>query len=197
MSDIWAIILAAGESKRMGSAKMLLPFRGVTIIEKVIENVAASDVGKSLIVLGCYKDQILKVIGKYPVIHCFNAYYKHGMLSSVRCGVASLPDDFSAVLVFPGDMPVIEAPLINLVIKAYRDTARGIIIPAYMGRRGHPILIDRKYRDEIMSLDDTAGLRALAVNHTDDLLVIGTDNPLILKDIDTEEDYKNELNQTI
>lgn len=197
MSEIWAIVLAAGESKRMGSPKMLLPYRGATIIETVIQNIASSSVEKILIVLGSDKDAILKLISEYPVMHCYNADYKTGMLSSVKCGFSHLPDDYLAALVFPGDQPMIDAQVINIVINAWQETGKGIIIPTYRGKRGHPLLIDRKYTNEIMTLDESEGLRVLAQKNPEDVKEIETDNPLILKDIDTVEDYRNEINRII
>ncbi len=77
------------------------------------------------------------------------------------------------------------------------ESGMGIVVPTFRGKRGHPILIDRKYRKEIMTLDESEGLRVLALNHPGDVREIETDNPLILKDIDTAEDYRNELNRTI
>lgn len=197
MSEIWAIILAGGESKRMGSPKMLLPYRGATIIETVIQNIASSSVEKTLVVLGSDGDEILETISDYPVRHCFNAAYKSGMLSSVKCGFAHLPDDYLAALVFPGDQPMIGPTVTNLIIRTWRESGRGIVVPTFLGKRGHPLLIDRKYRKEIMSLDATEGLRGLALKHPGDVREIETDNPLILKDIDTAEDYRNEINRTI
>lgn len=181
----------------MGSPKMLLPYRGTTIIETVIQNIAASSVEKTLVVLGSDREEILKVISDYDVMHCYNADFKTGMLSSVKCGLAHLPDDYLAALVFPGDQPMIEVPVINLVVRTWHDSGRGIVVPTFMGRRGHPLLIERKYNKEVMSLDAAEGLRILAMKHPDDVKEIETDNPLILKDIDTAEDYRNEINRTI
>ncbi len=196
MSKIWAVILAAGESRRMGSPKMILPYMGMTIIEKVIENVTASAVDDTVVVVGCNKVEVLAVTERYPVVHIVNDNYMNGMLSSVKCGIGSLPEDFRAVLVFPGDQPMIEAEVINLVINAYKESGRGIIIPVFNGKRGHPLLIDKKYKSEILTLDDKVGLRGLSLKHSDDLLEIETDNPLILRDIDTVEDYNYELKLT-
>lgn len=176
---------------------MLLPYRETTIIETVIQNIALSSVEKTLVVLGADREEILEVISDYPVVHCHNTDYKTGMLSSVKCGFAHLPDEYLAALVFPGDQPMIEAPVINLVVRAWRDSGRGIVVPAFRGRRGHPLLIERKYCLEIMSLDPAEGLRTLALKHPEDVKEIETDNPLILKDIDTVEDYRKEINRTI
>ena len=195
MGDIWAIILAAGESKRMKTPKMLLPFHGKTIIEKVIENVRDSKTDRTVVVLGSDKDKILKVTGQLPVMHCYNENYKQGMLSSVICGFRSLPANFEAALVILGDQPGIGPEIIDGIIDAYRISGKGILMPVYKSMHGHPLLIDRKYRDEIEKLDPDKGLRSLYRKFTDDVFEVRSEYPAILKDIDTEEDYMDELNQ--
>jgi molybdenum cofactor cytidylyltransferase len=194
MKGIWAIVLAAGESRRMGSPKMILPYKGMTIIEKVLENVLASDVEKVVTVLGSNKDEVLKVIEKFPVLHCINSNYKNGMLSSVKCGFEFLPADFRGALVFLGDQPMAETSVINKMINAYNESGKGILVPVFENKRGHPLLADKKYRDEIINLDDPEGLKGLLRRHPDDLLEVLTENPSVLMDIDTREDYINEIN---
>lgn len=193
MSEIWAIILAAGESKRMGSPKMLLQYKGKTIIENVIDNVTASEADKTLLVLGSYGDEILKVIGVLPVKHCYNENYKLGMLSSVKCGFNFLPGVTGAALIFLGDQPMIGTDIINIVIEAYRREGKGIVMPVFKNKRGHPVLIDLKYRKEVENLDPEEGLRGLARKFGDDVLEVKVNTQDILKDIDTREDYNNEL----
>jgi len=180
----------------MGSPKMMLPYKGMTIIEKVVENVLISDVEKAVIVLGANKKEIMEVIGKYPVMHCYNDNYKQGMQSSVKCGFEFLPPDFRAAMVFLGDQPMAETSVMNLVIEAHYKSGKGIVIPVCNGKRGHPILINNKYKEEILSLDEPDGLRGLLRKHPDDLLEIETENESILKDIDTQEDYFCEINKT-
>jgi molybdenum cofactor cytidylyltransferase len=196
MKGIWAIVLAAGESKRMGSPKMILPYEGMTIIEKVIESVLASEVEKVVTVLGSNKDEVLKVIEKLPVLRCYNRSYMDGMLSSLKCGFDFLPDDFRAAMVFLGDQPMAETSVIDLVIRTYDESGMGIVVPVFNGKRGHPLLADKKYRDEILNLDEPDGLRGLLRRHPDDLLEVETENPSVLMDIDTKEDYINEINKT-
>lgn len=189
MSEIWAIVLAAGESKRMNAQKLLLPFGDKTMIETVIENLAASSVRNIMVVVGSHQEEIIRVIAHFPVSHCYNYNYKQGMLSSVKCGISALPEDCEAVLIFLGDQPLIPVNVVNLVIGAYRDSKKGIVMPTYRKKRGHPLLIDRKYREEIERIDEQEGLRALASRHADDVLEIETDAPGILRDIDTREEY--------
>jgi len=195
MSEIWAIILAAGESKRMGSPKMLLPFMGITIIENVIANVSGSKVDNIMVVLGADRDSIVKLIRTKAVNYCYNENYKDGMLSSVVCGFRNIPIDHSAVLVFQGDQPLITPKAINSVIEVYLSSGKGIVIPVYESKRGHPILIDRKYRNEIQKLNPAEGLRSLALKYSDDVLEVNTDVAGILRDFDTYDEYKNEINK--
>lgn len=195
MKNIRAIILAAGESTRMGFPKMLLPFRGSTIVEQVIENVINSQVDGTVVVLGAGSEEIRKVIVRWPVKHCYNESYKDGMLSSIKCGLRLLPRHFEAVMVFPGDQPLIRPEIADMLISAFRATDKGIVVPAYGNRRGHPLLISGRYREALMSLDQEKGLRSLAHNYPGDVLEVETDDPDILRDIDSQEDYLNVLNK--
>jgi molybdenum cofactor cytidylyltransferase len=195
MGEIWGIILAAGESKRIGSPKMLLPLRGKTMIELVICNVTASYVDNTLVVLGAHEEVLKNVISSYGVKTYINVNYKEGMLSSVQCGFRNLPSDFRAALVFQGDQPFITPAVINSVIDAYRSSGKGIVIPVHNKKRGHPLLLDSKYSVEIDRLDAGEGLRSLAYRFPDDVFEVETDNTGILRDFDTIEDYIKEKNQ--
>jgi len=196
MSGIYAIILAAGGSVRMGARKMLLPYRGMTIIEKVIEIVLKAGIDRIIVVTGSGKEEITKVIRRLPVEQCYNDNWKTGMLSSVKCGFRSLPETCRAAIVFLGDQPMIDVKTIEEVAYAYHKTGKGIIMPVYNKKRGHPLLIDTKYSDELEKLNPGEGLRMLAHKFPVDVLEVETDDPATLKDIDTPEDYRNELNQT-
>jgi molybdenum cofactor cytidylyltransferase len=195
MAEIWAIILAAGESKRMKVPKMLLTFHGKTMIEKVVENVAGSEVFRTLVVVGSFREEVSGAISSTGVSICYNENYRNGMLSSVKFGFKNLPALYGAVIVFPGDQPFIEPDVINSLIKAYRATGKGIIIPVYRKKRGHPILISSKYRDAVDSLDENEGLRSLSLMFKEDVFEVKTSSPGILKDFDTKQDYLNELNK--
>jgi len=197
MGEIRAIILAAGESKRMGFPKMLLDFNGKTMLERVIENVKSSDVNQIVVVLGAEKDKLLKLVDNMSVSYCYNEHYKKGMLSSVKCGVETTPGDCDAVLVFQGDQPFISAEVINKVIQGFRSSGKGLVIPVCKKRRGHPLLISRNYLEKIALLDDHEGLRSLAYLHSDDVFEVETNDPAILRDFDTYDQYKKEINQIL
>lgn len=194
--EIFAIILAAGESRRMGEPKMLLPYKGKTIIEKVIENVLSSNIEKVLVVTGAEHETIINAISESEVTHCYNEQYREGMLSSVKCGFRSLPDNADCALIFQGDQPFIDSVTINKIINAWKESDKGIAIPVYKGKRGHPILIASKYRNEIENLNTDEGLHALPRKFHEDVLEVDTDAPEILRDIDTREEYLTEINIT-
>jgi molybdenum cofactor cytidylyltransferase len=195
VGKIWSIILAAGESKRMGSPKMLMALNGSTILENVIQHVAGSDSDGILVVLGAYLKDISAVVSRYSVLQCNNENFREGMLSSVKCGFRNLPDDTDAVLVFQGDQPFISAGTINSLIEAYRQSEKGIVLPVYKGKRGHPLLLDIKYRGEVEALDPDEGLRGITRLHSDEILEVESEESGILRDIDTLEDYILETKQ--
>lgn len=189
MGNNWAIILAAGSSTRMGKQKLLLPYKGSTIIETVIDNVLASKVDHIMVVLGADHERVTPILKAKEVHYCHNREHHRGMLSSVICGFRALPDDANTGLVYLGDQPEIPARVTDAVINAYNDDIKGIVIPVYNHRRGHPLLVDLKYRRDIDKLDLEQGLRSLMHLFPQDVLEVEVDDPGILVDIDTEEDY--------
>ena len=191
MPNNWAIILAAGSSTRMGTQKLLLSYNDSTMIETVIDNVLNSKIDKVMVVLGADSEEITKTIGNKPVEVCRNQQPEKGMLSSVMCGFKALPDSANAALVYLGDQPNIPPSITNTIIEAYNEDLYGIVIPVHNHRRGHPLLVDLKYRRDIFKLDLEKGLRSLMHLFPEDVLEVDVDEAGILLDIDTREDYSN------
>jgi molybdenum cofactor cytidylyltransferase len=187
--ETWAIILAAGESRRMRKNKLLLPFHKKTLIEIVVKHAMQAGIDNILLVLGAYRDDLLPVIRRMPVRHCYNKDYKKGMLSSVQCGFRNIPPSMEAAIIFLGDQPAIPGEVTQALIKDYRQSERGIVIPVYRGKRGHPVLIHKRYRKDIDVLDQAEGLHGLMRKFSHDILEVEVDSPGILKDIDVPQDY--------
>jgi molybdenum cofactor cytidylyltransferase len=190
---IQAVILAAGKSERMGSPKPLLPWGKRTLIEATIDGIARSLANEILVVLGAAREVIEPVIAKYHVGRVFNPDFGRGMLSSIQRGLGAVSRDARAVLFFLGDQPPPHPAMINRLIRAYNNTGKGIVLPVHGGRRGHPVLIDLKYRNAIRALDPGIGLRQLMRDHPEDVLEVRTRSPRVLHDIDTPEDYERAL----
>jgi molybdenum cofactor cytidylyltransferase len=188
---ISAILLAAGESRRMGELKQLLPFREKTVIEQGIDNLLNSQVDKIVVVLGHEWKRILEKIHHLPVTIVVNENYRQGMLSSIQRGLQVLSGSNQAILVMLGDQPHIPSSVIDQLIEAYGQGTHGIIIPKYEGKRGHPVLLDGKYREEILKTDpaNPFGLNQIVRSHPEDILEISVTAPAIIQDIDTPEDY--------
>lgn len=187
---IWAIVLAAGESRRMGQRKLLLPFGRSTIIETVVQSLMKSSLDGILVVLGHRWQGILGKLKNYAVETTVNPDYKNGMLSSVQWGFRKLPRDAEAALVFLGDQPGISAQTIDLVIGAFRAGNKGLVFPTHKDSGGHPLLVDMKYCREIQSLDPAVGLRGLHSLHPDDILRVEVRDTSVLQDIDNPGDYR-------
>jgi len=187
---IWAIVLAAGESRRMGQPKLLLPFGRSTIIETVVQSLMESSLDGILVVLGHRGQGILDKLKNYAVETTVNPHYQRGMLSSVQWGFRKLPRDAGAALVILGDQPGVSAQTIDLIIGAFKSRDKGIVLPIYKDSGGHPLLVDIKYRREIRSLDPAVGLRSLLSRHPDDILRVEVRDTSVLQDIDNPGDYR-------
>ncbi|OGD20808.1 MAG: hypothetical protein A2Y69_05050 [Candidatus Aminicenantes bacterium RBG_13_59_9] len=173
----------------MGRPKLLLPYGDRTIIETVVQNVVSSRADRVLVVLGGYRREIEEKIRGFAVKRVINRRYQEGMLSSVRRGLSALPPSARAAAFILADQPEVASSVIDLMIEAYRREKKGIVLPVYRKKRGHPLLIDLKYRREIESLSPDIGLRGLLREHRDDILEVRVSSPAVLKDIDNPDDY--------
>jgi molybdenum cofactor cytidylyltransferase len=188
------VVLAAGESRRMGRPKQLLPFGEETILERVVDTLFAAGVGEVIVVLGHLADRVRVVLGDRPVKIVVNESYREGMLSSVQCGVRAIDVRQDAALFALGDQPHIDSQVVSEVMHAYRAGEAGMVIPRYGGKKGHPIIIDMlRYRDAILNLPEHVGLNALMQEHADDVRFIDVATEDIIRDIDVPEDYTREL----
>ncbi|MGH8066946.1 MAG: nucleotidyltransferase family protein [Candidatus Entotheonellia bacterium] len=188
------IVLAAGESRRMGQPKQLLPFGERTILELVVDTILTAGVGEVIVVLGHLAQRVRAVLGDRPVRAVINEAYRQGMLSSVKCGVRAIGTGYDAVLFALGDQPHIACAVVSEVIGAYRTGNAGIVIPCYGGKKGHPIIINlQRYRDAIVNLPENVGLNALMQEHAKDVRLIDVTTDDIIRDIDVPDDYTREL----
>lgn len=190
---IWAVVLAAGESRRMGRPKMLLPYGEKTILESVLDTIRKTPVDGTLVVLGAGRDEISRLLENYPVRTVYNPAYRKGMLSSVQAGFAALPKEAAAGVVFLGDQPFVSQDVVARLCEASLRAPRSIVLPVFGGRRGHPVLIPSEFWGEIPSLSPEVGLRELMRRHVQDILEVVVEEDNILSDIDDPETYRDAL----
>ena len=187
------IILAAGKSERMGRQKLVMPYAGSTILENIIRKALASHAGDVYVVIGSHQEEVAESIHHLPVKIVYNKDFEKGMLSSVQCGFNAISSAAKAGMILLGDQPMVPAMVINRLIDYYFKTGKGILVPVFKGKKGHPVLIDIKYGGQINKLDPSIGLRQLMNENPEDIQEVEVETNTILKDIDTIEDYKKEL----
>lgn len=191
---IHGILLAAGLSTRMGEPKQLLPFGKSTIIETAIDNMLGSELHDVIVVIGHESEKVHEKIRNKPVKVVFNPSYREGMLTSAQCGVRSLSDCADAFALMLVDQPFITRDLINCVIDEFEETKKGIALPSFDYRRGHPAIFDRRYARDILALDaESSGIRSLFKKNADDIHYVIVDTNRVLRDIDYRRDYEKAL----
>jgi molybdenum cofactor cytidylyltransferase len=188
-----AIVLAAGRSRRMGTQKLLLPFDGRTVIRHVVDQVAAASPRRLLVVVGNDRVAIERAMSGTPATIVVNRDPEGDMLSSVRTGLSASSDDGQGILIVLGDQPSLQSEVILKLQAAFASSGRGIVVPAYEGQRGHPLLFSAGYRQELMTQYDDTGLRGLLEAHPDDVHEVEIPDSSILSDMDVPEDYEREL----
>jgi len=190
---ICSIVLAAGMSRRMGVQKLLLPFGGKTVIRRIVAEIAGSIVDEISVVVGHDAGRIRGELSGCDVSIAVNPDYEEGMLSSVRCGILALPEHCDGVLVALGDQPGITSGLVDETVRAFAATEKGILVPLYEGKRGHPLAFSRGYCDEVLKCYDDVGLRGLVQSHCDDVFELNVSIAAVVSDMDYPEDYRREI----
>jgi molybdenum cofactor cytidylyltransferase len=193
--EIIGIILAAGLSTRMGRLKQLLPIAGRPVVCRVAEAMR-SRFERVLVILGHRAVEVAAALGESGVECVVNNRYQDGMLSSVQCALQAMGEerDFALSL---GDQPSLQAETIDAVVDAWVQTDKGIILPTYCEKRGHPVLIRRKYIANILALGEGVGLNEVTRGFPEDTLEIALNSPEILDDMDTPADYEREVKRVL
>ncbi len=191
---VGAIVLAGGESSRMGQPKVLLPWeKDKTIIEHITQQLIRSRLEHIHVVTGYYADEVKSLIKPMGARVVHNRSHKTGeMVSSLKAGLRAMPDNVAATLVVLGDQPRIQPKVIYQLLFAYAQGAGDLLIPSYKMRRGHPILIGRQYWHDILKLRRNGVLRDVINMHSDKITYINVNTDSILRDVDTPEDYRQE-----
>jgi molybdenum cofactor cytidylyltransferase len=198
---IAAIILAAGESSRMGSPKALLtyPLAGggeTSFAEHLVDVFDRSGAEPILIVLGHEADRIRGALDWQRACPIDNPRYREGMLSSIRAGVAALEDpEVEGALVCPVDHPGASPDVARALIRSFERRRSPIVLPVAAGRRGHPVLFSRSVFGELLSAPDGVGARQVVWDHESDLLEVAVSQPGVRVDLDTPAEYERWLRE--
>jgi molybdenum cofactor cytidylyltransferase len=192
-TGISAILLAAGESRRMGQPKLLLPWGGTTVLGRAVAAFAAAGIPEIVVVTGGARAEVEALVaelaGEAPVRAAFNPdYASGGMLSSIQCGLRSLGSQRGAALIGLGDQPQVREETVRSICAAFLQRGRPLVIPSFDGRRGHPWLAARPLWEEVLALPLAATARQFIAAHAGQVEYVEAD-ATVLQDLDTPEDY--------
>jgi molybdenum cofactor cytidylyltransferase len=188
--SISAIILAAGQSKRMGQPKMLLPWGNTAVLGKVIMTIQGAGVEDILVVTGGARDEVEKIVAQYKLRTVYNENFAYKeMLTSIQLGLQAQKPSAEATLICLGDQPQVEEKSVRNVCEEFLQNKSHIVAPSYQMRRGHPWLIARELWDEVLQMRAPESMRDFLNAHKNDIFYMEYDSPSILQDLDTPADY--------
>ena len=186
-----AILLAAGQSKRMGGEnKLTKKIRNISLIKHSVKNILASSVDELIIVLGFQKEIIEKLIDKNEKIKfVFNKDFESGMASSVKAGLNHLSKNTEAFFICLGDMPMVGHDIYNQLIK-YKGN-KEIIVPTYKGQQGNPVLFDKSMKETVMNITGDVGAKKILELNKDKILNLEINDQGIVKGFNTQGDFSS------
>ena len=187
---IAAIILAAGRSSRMGRNKLLLELDGKPILCHAVDQALAAGLDEIVVVSGHQAGKVKTALGERRVKVIEAREHRLGMSASLKAGIRALSPKTSAAVVMLGDMPQVSAALIRRLIAAFNPLeGRSIVVPTLDGKRGNPVLFDRRYFPEMLALEGDVGARHLIGEHDDQVAELAVDDAGVFADVDTPEAY--------
>lgn len=180
-----ALILAAGESRRMGSPKALLPYREETFLD-TLAGLFGQVCSPVIVVLGASADEI-QTRALRPATFVRNQQYMRGQTSSMQCGLRVVPPEAAGVLFTLVDHPVVTAATLGHLLD--RTAPNRLRVPRYQGKNGHPIWFSRDLIAEFLALPEDGAARDVVRAHASETRFLDLDDPGILADIDNPEEY--------
>ena len=187
--NITAVVLAAGRSTRMGAInKLIAEIGGKPLVRIAAEQAIASRAKPVIVVTGHQREKVEAALAGLPVRFVHNPDYAEGLGTSLKAGIAAVPEDADGAVVCLGDMPQVDAALIDKLIAAF-DPGRGalIVVPSIEGRRGNPVLWSRRFLPDLMQIQGDIGARHLIGNYAEAVVEVPVSGDAALTDVDTPE----------
>jgi len=187
-----AVVLAAGQSRRMGGPnKLLMPVNGVPLIRKTVETVSAAGLAEIVVVLGHQGAEVRAALANLDVRFVTNPHYAEGLSTSLKVGLGAVSDDIDAALVCLGDMPLLRSDHLRALLAGFEPAAGRLIgVPTHRGKRGNPILWARRFFDDMRQVSGDTGARHLIGMHESLVYEVEFDDTAVLTDLDTAEQWQ-------
>jgi molybdenum cofactor cytidylyltransferase len=185
------LILAAGESSRMGRDKALLTYRGKTFLETIVGTLREAGIERIAVVLGHHAEEIQRAVQLPGVEVVVNAAYRLGQTSSLQAGLRTLDaPELEAVVLCLVDHPTVSAATVRQLVGSFRASSAPIVIPTHQGQRGHPVVISRALFPELLSLGPAEGANTVIRRHRAATQFVDVGDPGILLDVDAPESFR-------
>ena len=169
-----AVILSGGASRRMGTPKALLPYRGETFLEHLLTVTDHPRIGWRRVVLGADAQAIAEAVELPADEVVINENWEAGQLSSIQCGLRSLPEGADGMLLCLIDHPLISRGLVGALVERFYESGKAIALPVYKGRRGHPVIFASRLYEELLSAPLETGARAVVWAHGEEVCEMAT-----------------------
>ena len=194
---ISATILAAGGSSRMGDEnKLLLPFNGDLVINRICHTVLNSGLKPVIVVTGFQHRAVEKVLPELIDQIAYNPNWEQGMAGSIYTGMSLLPDTVDGNMIVLGDMPLLTTQTLNQLIERFCvHEGKQIIYPVYSGQQANPVIFPRKYFSEILSSTEDRGCKKVLIQYPDDAVEVLINSDEVILDCDTKDDYFRMIEQ--
>jgi molybdenum cofactor cytidylyltransferase len=196
---ISAILLGAGESKRMKVNKLFLPWGRETVFEHCFNTLLRSKAGEIIVVLSKQNEEMKERFKKRSasatkkVKVTFNRYYKRGMSTSIHKGLLVMDPRSEGILISLGDQPFLKTRTINVLLRAFQQRKGGIVVPSFQGMKGHPVIFHRMFRKELLKLRGDTGGKPILLKYSKLIKTLPVRSEGVIKDIDTREAYQQAL----
>jgi len=188
-----AVILAAGESSRMGTPKALLIYEGRPFLEHLLEITRHPEIGATRVVLGANAEEIREHAALDPETVVVNPEWNQGQLSSIQAAIRSLPAGTDGILLCLIDHPLISAALVAELVDRFYASKKPIVIPAYSGRRGHPVIFSSQLYPELLAAPLDTGARAVVWAHKAEVLEVPTSEQGVVLNLNDPETLRRAL----
>ncbi|MEW5979421.1 MAG: nucleotidyltransferase family protein [Acidobacteriota bacterium] len=194
MANVAAVVLAAGKSERMGQPKALLNFHGRSFLQHICAEIAASQLTECVVVLGHQAKMIQNRAAGVPARFEFNRQYEQGQLSSLLCGLKSLPlSSLDGAMLFLVDHPEVNRQLIDSLLTRFSQKRCALVIPVFGGRKGHPVIFGARTFGDLLAAPPEQGAVFVVRKYRDETEYLEVQEPGVLVDVDTPEDYRSLL----
>lgn len=188
-----AVIPAAGMSTRMGQNKLLMSFKGKSLIAHAVDTLLASEVDEVVVVLGHEAEKVMEKLEGKQVKFVKNPNYREGLSTSVRAGVTAVSPMALAIMIYLADQPLLETRDVDRLIRAFaqaRQLNKSIVVPFFHGQRGNPVILDTSYRDAILDVVGDVGCKRVIRRNPERVFVVEMEADHVVRDVDRIEEFE-------